>query len=106
MTGARSIGAAFREAAARLPSRTALVFLGERIGYARLDAWSDALAGALARRSVGPGDRVILYAPHCPQWIVSWLAIEKLGAVAVPVTHFYGPPDLRYIAGDSGTETA
>jgi len=102
----RSIGAAFREVAARHPFRTALVFLGERTSYARLDAWSDALAGALARRSVGPGDRVILYAPHCPQWIVSWLAIQKLGAVAVPVTHFYGPPDLRYIAGDSGTETA
>ncbi len=106
MTGARSIGAAFREAAARFPSRTALVFLGERIRYARLDAWSDALAGALARRSVEPGDRVILYAPHCPQWIVSWLAIEKLGAVAVPVTHFYGPADLRAIARDSGAGTA
>ena len=106
MTGTRSIGAAFREAAARVPSRTALVFLGERIRYARLDAWSDALAGALARRSVEPGDRVILYAPHCPQWIVSWLAIEKLGAVAVPVTHFYGPADLRAIARDSGAGTA
>jgi long-chain acyl-CoA synthetase len=103
---ARSIGAAFRDVAARHPSGTALVFLGERTSYARLDAWSDALAGALARRSVGPGDRVILYAPHCPQWIVSWLAAQKLGAVAVPVTHFYGPPDLRYIAGDSGAETA
>ena len=27
------------------------------------------------------GDRVMIYAPHCPQWIVAWLASQKLGAV-------------------------
>jgi long-chain acyl-CoA synthetase len=102
----QSIAEAFRAVAAQAPAHPALVFLGERYGYARLDADSDALAGALAGRGVAPGSRVLLYAPHCPQWVVSWLAIQKLGAVAVPVTHFYGPPDLRYIARDSGAETA
>ena len=90
---------------ARSPSKPALVFLGERYSYARLDAYSDALAGALARRGVAAADRVVIYAPHCPQWVIAWLAVEKLGAIAVPVTHFYGPDDLRYIAGDSGAET-
>jgi long-chain acyl-CoA synthetase len=47
----------------------------------------------------------MIYAPHCPQWLVTWLAVEKLGAVAVPVTHFYGPEELRYIAVDSRAET-
>jgi long-chain acyl-CoA synthetase len=102
---ATSIGSAFRAVAARSRSRTALIFLGERYSFARLDAWSDALAGALARRGVAQGDRVVLYAPHCPQWIVSWIAIQKLGAVAVPVTHFYGPGELRTIAVDSQAET-
>ncbi|HET9725435.1 MAG TPA: class I adenylate-forming enzyme family protein [Gemmatimonadales bacterium] len=101
-----SIADRFRETAAQRPSHTALVFLGERVSYRRLDLWSDALAGALAARGVDAGDRVLLYAPHCPQWVVSWLALQKLGAVVVPVTHFYGPSDLRYIARDSGAETA
>lgn len=101
-----SIADAFRAAAARRPSHPALVYLGERTSYRRLDALSDALAGALAARGVEGGDRVVLYAPHCPQWVISWLALQKLGAVAVPVTHFYGPADLRYIARDSGAETA
>jgi long-chain acyl-CoA synthetase len=101
----QSIAGAFREVAARAPSRTALVFLGERISYARLDGWSEALAGALGRRGVGAGDRVMIYASHCPQWLIAWLAAQKLGAVAVPVTHFYGPDDVRYIASDSGAET-
>ncbi len=106
MTTPTSIADAFRAAAARRPSHPALVYLGERTSYRRLDALSDALAGALAARGVEGGDRVILYAPHCPQWVVSWLALQKLGAVAVPVTHFYGPADLRYIARDSGAQTA
>jgi long-chain acyl-CoA synthetase len=105
-SSSHSIADAFREAAARAPSKAALVFLGERYAFGQLDAWSDALAGALARRGVAARDRVILYAPHCPQWVVSWIAVQKLGAVAVPVTHFYGPEDLRYIAHDCGAETA
>ncbi|HEY6106457.1 MAG TPA: AMP-binding protein [Anaeromyxobacteraceae bacterium] len=106
MTGpGRTIAEVFREVAARVPERTALVFLGERLSYARLDGWSDAVAAALHRRGVGPRDRVMIYAPHCPQWVIAWLAVQKLGAVAVPVTHFYGPDDLRYIANDSGAGT-
>ena len=101
----RTIGEVFRETARARAGWPALVFLGERYRYAQLDAWSDALAGALAARGVRPQDRVMLYAPHCPQWIVAWLAVEKLGAVLVPVTHFYGPEDLRYIATDSRAET-
>jgi len=100
------IAARFREVVARAPDRTAIVFLGERWSYARIDALSGALAGALARRGVRPGDRAILYAPHSPQWVAAWLALQKLGAVAVPVTHFYGAEDLRAIAADSGAETA
>ena len=106
MTAPTTIADAFRAAAARRPSHPALVYLGERTSYRRLDALSDALAGALAARGVAGGDRVVLYAPHCPQWVISWLALQKLGAVAVPVTHFYGPADLRYIARDSGAATA
>jgi long-chain acyl-CoA synthetase len=101
-----SIAARFREAAARHPEKPALVFLGEAYRYARLDADSDALAAALAARGVTQGDRILLYASHCPQWVIAWLAAQKLGAAAVPVTHFYGPEDLRYIACDSGAGTA
>lgn len=101
-----SLADVFRAAAARAPERTSVVFLGERYSLGRVDALSDALAGALHARGVTPGSRVILYLPHAPQWVVSWLALQKLGAVAVPVTPFYGAEDLRYIAQDSGAETA
>ena len=102
---ATSIGEVFRQVAARVPARTALVFLGERYSYAWLDAASDAIASALARRGVAAGDRALIYASHCPQWVIAWLALQKLGAVAVPVTHFYGAAELGAVASDSGAET-
>jgi long-chain acyl-CoA synthetase len=101
-----SIAAAFEATVARAPGRTSLVFLGERYTAARVDALAGALAGALSARGVAAGSRVIVYLPHSPQWVVSWLAVQKLGAIAVPVTPFYGAEDLRYIATDSGAETA
>lgn len=101
-----SVPEAFRAAAARTPRKTSLVFLGESYSLSRLDALSDALAGALAARGVEAGGRVIIYLPHAPQWVITWLAVQKLGAAAVPVTPFYGADDLRYIARDSGAETA
>jgi long-chain acyl-CoA synthetase len=106
MASLDTIGATFRATAARAPRKTSIVFLGERYSLGRIDALSDALAGALSARGVAAGDRVILYLPHAPQWAIAWLAAQKLGAVAVPVTPFYGAEDLRYIARDSGAATA
>ncbi len=100
-----SISETFRQIARKVPNKTGLIYLGEKFNYEKLDLFSDKLAGALFRQGVRKGDRIIIYAPHCPQWIITWLAVQKLGGVAVPVTHLYGPKDLMYIANDSGAET-
>ncbi len=99
------IDQAFRQSAMQRPTHTALIFLGEKYSYARLNEMINRVAGSLYHHGVRPGDRIIIYAPHCPQWIVAWLAIQRLGAVAIPVTHFYGPKDLLYIVNDSGAQT-
>lgn len=101
----KSIRETFKQSADMFPNKTALIYLGEKYSYAKLDEFSDQMAGALYNKGVRTGDRVIIYAPHCPQWIIAWLAVQKLGCIAVPITHFYGPKDLLYIANDSGAET-
>ena len=97
-----SVANAIGAAAARAPDRPAMIFLGQRYRYRRVWRDAGALAGAMASRGIAAGDRVMIYAPHCPQWVIAWLAAQRLGAVAVPVTHFYGAEDLRTIACDSG----
>ncbi|TDA67527.1 MAG: long-chain fatty acid--CoA ligase [Clostridia bacterium] len=95
----------FENAVKRFPDKVALVYLGETFTYSRLGALVDRLARALYHHGVRKGDRVIIYLSHCPQWVIIWLALQKIGAIAVPITHFYGPKDLEYIANDSGAET-
>ncbi len=46
-----------------------------------------------------------MYIPNSIQWVVAWLGIQKLGAVAVPITPIYTPHDLRYIANDSDAQS-
>lgn len=101
----KSISEAFRSAAGKFPKKTALVYLGEKYCYAKMDEFSEQVANSFYAMGVRKEDRVIIYSAHCPQWVITWLAIQKLGAVAVPVTHFYGLRDLKYIANDSGAET-
>ncbi|MDA8211597.1 MAG: AMP-binding protein [Clostridia bacterium] len=107
MTGLQftTIYSAFESAARQYAGKTAIIYLGEKFTYRQLEEYIDKLARALYERGVRKQDKAIVYIPHCPQWIIIWLALQKIGAVAVPVTHFYGPKDVSYIANDCGTET-
>lgn len=99
-----SIFAAFARTAERCADKTAVVYLGTRYSYRRLHALAERFAAALARRGLGPGARVMLYIPNSVQWVAAWLGIQRLGAVAVPITPIYTPHDVTYIANDSGAE--
>ncbi|MCF8038711.1 MAG: acyl--CoA ligase [Desulfohalobiaceae bacterium] len=96
-----SIYRKFEETARRRGSHPAVIYLGTRFSYRTLRLFVDKFAFALADLGVNPGDRVMLYLPNGIQWVVSWLAIQKLGATAVPITPIYTPHDLKYIANDS-----
>lgn len=96
----------FRETALENTHKTALIYLGTAYTYGEILRLSEGLAAGLFQLGVAKGDRAIIYLPHCPQWVIAWLALQRLRAVAVPVTHFYGERDLRYIAQDSGAQIA
>ena len=100
----QTIPQAFRQVAARHPDKAAVVYLGNRYSYARVDQLSDRFALGLVRAGVRPGSKVVLYLPNSLGWIVAWLGVLKAGAVAVPITPIYTSADLTYIANDTGAE--
>ena len=55
------------------------------LSYAALDAASARVAGLLAAKGVGPGDRVGIMLPNVPQFLVVYYGILRLGAVVVPM---------------------
>jgi long-chain acyl-CoA synthetase len=87
------------------PKNTAVLYLGERFSYARLLDLSQRLAGSLLDMNVKKGDRVMIYLSNSIQWIIAWLAIQRIGAVMVPVSPIYTSFEIEYMINDSGTET-
>jgi fatty-acyl-CoA synthase len=82
------------------PDATALRFLGHTTAWGELDQRVTALAGALSRRRVGFGDRVLILMLNRTEFIESFLAANKLGAIAVPVNFRMTPPEIAFLVGD------
>ena len=82
------------------PDATALRYLGRTTTWAELDSRVSALAGALSRRGVGFGDRVLILMLNRTEFIESFLAANKLGAIAVPVNFRMTPPEIAFLVSD------
>jgi long-chain acyl-CoA synthetase len=100
----KSIYDNFAETAEQRGNYTAVFYLGTRYSYSRIRTLADRFASALTDMGVTAGQKVMLYIPNSIQWVVCWLGIQQIGAVAVPITPIYTPHDLNYIANDSGAE--
>jgi len=96
---------AFEQISSRLPNKTALIYLDERFTYAQLKRMILSFSSSLARLGVEEGDRVVLYLYNTPQMIISLLALDRIGAISVPVAPVYSAYDLEYLVNDSGAET-
>jgi amino acid adenylation domain-containing protein len=92
----------FAAQAAAAPEQIALVKGDETLTYAELDDRSEALANALRRHGVQPGDHVALLADKVPQMVVATLAILKCGAAYVPVDPGYPTERRDFLLRDCG----
>ena len=80
----------------RYGKQTALEFFGAKTTYAELGEQVERAAGGLRKLGVQPGDRVALALPNCPQHVVAFYAILRLGAIAVEHNPLYTPREIRH----------
>jgi fatty-acyl-CoA synthase len=94
-----TIGAHFDQVAARFGDRDALVDQpsGRRWTYAQLAADVERVAAGLLERGIGRGDRVGIWAPSSPEWLMVQYATAKIGAILVPINPAYRPHELQYV---------
>ncbi|MGZ4557297.1 MAG: fatty-acid--CoA ligase FadD5 [Mycobacteriaceae bacterium] len=84
------------------PEGIALRFQGGALTWEVLDRRVTAFADALSRRGVGFGDRVLIVMLNRPEYLEVVLAANLLGAIAVPVNFRMTPPEIAFLAQDSG----
>ena len=86
------------------PQRDALVDVsqGRRWTYAAFDAEVDWLARALLAEGVERGDRVGIWAPNCPEWVLLQYATARIGAILVCINPAYRVHELAYVLRHAG----
>ncbi len=74
-----------------------LALLGEeQLTYRQAEQRSAALAKGMLATGAGKGTRVGLLAPNGPDWIVTWLAASRIGALLVPLSTYSPPRQLAW----------
>ncbi|MEO9100950.1 MAG: class I adenylate-forming enzyme family protein, partial [Burkholderiaceae bacterium] len=94
--------AMFVAALLRSPQGEALVCEGRRWTYADCDVAVGSLAARLAAHGVQHGERAILWIGNRPEFVIALLALQRIGAIAVPVGIREQRPGLAYIAQQCG----
>src|SRR5437763_6008366 len=89
-------------AALQFTDRPATAFREAQLTFGEIKAQVDKLATALARLGIGKGDRVGIMLPNCPQYLISFFAIVRLGAIVANVNPIYTPREVEMVARDSG----
>ena len=92
------------EAARLCPERPCLIFKDETRSYREVAAQTDRLVAALSDLGVRKGERLGIFMPNCPEFVLAYFAILKAGAVVVAINPLYTPPEIVHQVNDAGIE--
>jgi long-chain acyl-CoA synthetase len=87
------------------PDQPAIVYFDREIDYEQLNAATEKFATALADLGVRKGDKVALFLPNIPQFIMSYYGALKIGAIETAVSPLYREREVEHQLHDSEAET-
>jgi long-chain acyl-CoA synthetase len=93
-----------RKSAKTHPETAAIAYFEREITYAELDLLSDRFAAALAALGVKKGDRVAVFLPNIPQFVIAYFGILKAGAVLTAISPLNKEREVAYQLNDSQAE--
>jgi long-chain acyl-CoA synthetase len=92
------------DSARKYPDRACTIFKGAVVTYKEMNDITDHLAAALVDMGVKKGDRVGIFMPNSPQFVMAYYAILKAGGVVVATNPLYTPPEIEHQSSDAGIE--
>ena len=95
------MGDALAKCAKYNPGGEFLIYGDQRVTWFQLNERVNRLAAALSAQGIKKGDNVILMFHNCPEFFETNYAIQKLGAVAVPMNYRFVPREIVYQAQHS-----
>ena len=92
------------EAAQKYPNNPCTLFKGAEISYREMNDLSNRLAAGLIDLGVKKGDRVGIFMPNTPQFVMAYFAILKVGGVVVATNPLYSSREIEHQVNDAGVE--
>jgi long-chain acyl-CoA synthetase len=89
----------------KYPEKTAIAYFEKKTTYAQLNSLSNNFAAALMDFGVEKGDRVALFLPNSPQFIIAYYGVLKAGAVLTAISPLNKEREVAYQLKDSEAET-
>jgi len=102
---ALSVPDLFDQMAEKFANKTALIFYGKKISYAKLKEEVGRFATALSGLGVARGDTIALYLLNCPQYVIAYFASLKVGAKITPISPVYTSHEIKHQLLDSDATT-
>jgi long-chain acyl-CoA synthetase len=90
-----------RRTVERTPEKWATVFHDQKLTYREIEGLSNGLANGLRDLGVGKGDRVALFMTNRPEYLISFEATSKIGAVVTPINPAYHEQEVTYQLTDA-----
>ncbi len=98
-------GGLIRSKAAADPERVVVVKDDFRLTYGEAERRSARIARGLLASGIGKGTRVGILLPNGPDWVLAWLAVTRIGALAVPLNTFYQARELGFVLRHADVHT-
>lgn len=83
------------------PHKPAIIFEGKYFTYKHLNELVNRAANALKGLGIKQGERIALFLPNIPEFIISYLGIQKIGAIAVSINTSLQEDEVKYILDNS-----
>jgi len=93
------------EAAEKWGDKTSVIFYGKKIKHKEIRDLSLRFATALHDLGIRKGDIVGIFLPNCPQFMIAYFGILRLGATATTLSPLYTPREVAHQLKDSGART-
>ena len=93
-----------QETAERYPENVAIIYEGKRIYYKELNAFVDGLAHNLKGLGIKKGDKVAIMLSNCPEFIISYFAALRIGAVALTLNVMTTSYELHHLIENSDAQ--
>jgi long-chain acyl-CoA synthetase len=98
------MGEVLRNSAKESPDQVAILYFGTKLTFKELDSLVDKFGEALQDLGIKKGDRVGIYLPNIPQFVIAYYGTLRVGGIVVAMSPLYKETEIAHILKDSGAK--